>query len=67
MPASRTAGLDLPRLAGVGALSGMGFTISLLVIDLSLTDRRLQDEARVGVLLASAIALLVAWAIFTAR
>ncbi|KAE8762783.1 Na+/H+ antiporter NhaA [Georgenia thermotolerans] len=64
VPASRTAGLDLPRLAGVGALSGMGFTISLLVIDLSLTDPRLQDEARVGVLLASALALLVAWAIF---
>lgn len=35
-PKSKLPGLDLPRLLGVGALTGMGFTISLLVAGLAL-------------------------------
>lgn len=62
--ASRVPGLDLPRIAGIGALSGMGFTISLLVVKISLGDNRSQAEARVGVLIASAVAFLLAWATF---
>ncbi|ONM46728.1 Na+/H+ antiporter NhaA [Nocardia donostiensis] len=64
LPSSRVPGLDLPRIAGVGALSGMGFTISLLVVELALDDSLAQDEARVGVLLASTLALGLAWTIF---
>ncbi len=64
LPGKRTPSLDGPRLAGVGTLSGMGFTISLLVASLALTDPRLQDEARVGVLLAAVLALALAWAVF---
>lgn len=63
-PASRVPGLDLPRIAGLGALSGMGFTISLLVVEISLDDPSAQAEARVGVLMASVIAFLMAWLIF---
>lgn len=36
MPSSRLPGDDLPRIAGVGALSGMGFTISLLVASIAM-------------------------------
>ncbi|MCA1184913.1 MULTISPECIES: Na+/H+ antiporter NhaA [unclassified Saccharopolyspora] len=66
VPGTRAPSLDVPRLAGVGALSGMGFTISLLVVDLALSDPALRDEARVGVLLASALALGLSWAVFAA-
>lgn len=65
MPSSRAPGLDMPRMAGLGSLAGMGFTISLLVVDISLNDPQTQDEARVGVLVASFSALLVAWLIFS--
>lgn len=64
LPSSRVPGLDLPRIAGIGALSGMGFTISLLVVGLALEQPAAQDEARVGVLLASLVALVAAWIIF---
>jgi Na+/H+ antiporter NhaA len=63
-PAARVPGLDLPRIAGIGALSGMGFTISLLVVKISIEDEGLQAEARVGVLIASVVAFLLAWATF---
>ncbi|AXE37720.1 Na+/H+ antiporter NhaA [Acidipropionibacterium virtanenii] len=64
MPSSRLPGLDMPRIAGAGALSGMGFTISLLVTGLAVDDPESADEARVGVLAASLLALLLAWVVF---
>jgi Na+/H+ antiporter NhaA len=57
-------GLTLRRVAGGAALSGIGFTISLFIIDLAITDPVKQDEARVGVLVASLVALILGWAIF---
>ena len=44
----------------------MGFTISLLVVGLAIDDPSVADQARVGVLLASVVALVVAWAVFRA-
>lgn len=64
MPSARLPGLDLPRIAGVAVLSGMGFTISLLVVGLALDDPGLQEQARVGVLAASVLALALATVIF---
>jgi Na+/H+ antiporter NhaA len=64
LPGARAPGLDQPRIWGIGSLSGMGFTISLLVVSIALPNHDLQDEARVGVLLASALALLLAWVVF---
>ena len=64
VPSSRLPGLDLPRVAGIGALSGMGFTISLLVAGLALDDEALRDQARIGVLCASLLALVLAALIF---
>lgn len=57
-------GLTMGRMAGGAALSGIGFTISLFIIDLAIDDPLLQDEARVGVLVASLIALVLGWALF---
>lgn len=63
-PGSRLPGLDGPRLAGVGALSGMGFTISLLMVGMAVEDPVAADQARVGVIVASMLALLLSWLIF---
>ena len=48
-------------MLGVAILGGVGFTVSLLVADLSFSDRR-AEEAKTAVLLASLLAsLLGAW------
>jgi Na+/H+ antiporter NhaA len=57
-------GLTMRRIAGGAALSGIGFTIALFIIDLAIEDPVKQDHARVGVLAASLIAFLLGWAIF---
>lgn len=57
-------GLTLDRVAGGGALCGIGFTISLFIVDLVIDDEAVQNEARVGVLTASVIAFLLATLIF---
>lgn len=57
-------GLTLRRVAGGAALSGIGFTISLFIVDLAIPDPRSADLARVGVLAASVIAFTLGWAIF---
>lgn len=64
LPGSRGSALDGPKLAGVAALCGMSFTISLLVVDIALPNELLADEARIGVLVASLAALLIAAAVF---
>ncbi|ANE82480.1 Na+/H+ antiporter NhaA [Mycobacterium adipatum] len=57
-------GLTLRRIAGGAALSGIGFTISLFIVDIAITDPSRQDQARIGVLAASIIAFALGWAIF---
>ncbi len=50
----RDAGLL--HLVGVGALAGIGFTVSIFIADLAFTDRSLEEAAKVGVLWASILA-----------
>jgi Na+/H+ antiporter NhaA len=57
-------GLTGERIAGGGALCGIGFTISLFIVDLAIADETVQNEARVGVLAASIIAFVLAALIF---
>jgi Na+/H+ antiporter NhaA len=57
-------GLALRRVAGGAALSGIGFTIALFIVDLAITDPGKQDQARLGVLVASVVAFTAGWAIF---
>ncbi len=58
-------GLTIGRVAGGAALSGIGFTISLLIVGIAIDDPQLQDEARVGVLAASVIAFVIGAVILT--
>ena len=66
----RRVGLDLgpgltrARLAGGAALCGIGFTLSLFIVDLAIDDEVVQNQARVGVLTASVLAFLLATVIF---
>ncbi|SFR84244.1 sodium/proton antiporter, NhaA family [Agromyces sp. CF514] len=57
-------GLTLDRILGGAALCGIGFTISLFIVDLAIDDETAQNEARVGVLAASVIAFVLATIIF---
>ncbi len=57
-------GLRLRRVAGGAALSGIGFTISLFIVDIAISEPDRQDQARIGVIAASIIAFVVGWAIF---
>ncbi|GAA3202578.1 Na+/H+ antiporter NhaA [Microbacterium terregens] len=57
-------GLTLDRIAGGAALCGIGFTISLFIVDLAIDDPAAQNQARVGVLAASVLAFIIATVIF---
>jgi Na+/H+ antiporter NhaA len=57
-------GLTLRRVAGGAALSGIGFTISLFIVDIAIAEPGRQDQARIGVLAASGLAFVVGWAYF---
>ncbi|WP_246056992.1 Na+/H+ antiporter NhaA [Nocardioides eburneiflavus] len=57
-------GVGLGHTLAGGALSGIGFTVSLLIISLAFDSTRLQDQARVGVLLAAVLASLAGWLAF---
>ncbi|WP_449278734.1 Na+/H+ antiporter NhaA [Leucobacter sp. GX24907] len=54
------------QVIGIGALAGVGFTVSLLVTDLSFTDPADADTARLSVMVGSVIAVGVA-ALFLVR
>ena len=43
-------------IVGIGAVAGIGFTVSLFVTGLAFDDVALQDEAKIGILVASTIA-----------
>jgi hypothetical protein len=55
--------LSWPAIGGLGAVAGIGFTISLLISSIAFDGRAL-DEARLGVLAAAIVASLGAWAVF---
>jgi Na+/H+ antiporter NhaA len=65
--ASRITGvrptLSWPMIVGNGAVSGVGFTVSLLIAGLAFDAREL-DQAKVGVLAAAILAALLSWAVF---
>jgi Na+/H+ antiporter NhaA len=54
-----------PGMAGTGAATGVGFTVSFLIAGLAFTGQRL-DEAKLGVLAAALVSPLVVRAIFEA-
>ncbi|HEV7790626.1 MAG TPA: Na+/H+ antiporter NhaA [Pseudonocardia sp.] len=68
-PAVRPGGLGWRDLLAVSMLGGVGFTVSLLLAELSLasTDAGLVDRAKAAVLLASAVASLLGAALLVLR
>jgi Na+/H+ antiporter NhaA len=57
--------VELPTVFGAVALAGIGFTLSLFIAEIAF-EGELLEEAKVGVLAASAAAALLGWAIFQA-
>jgi NhaA family Na+:H+ antiporter len=55
------AGLTLRHLLVLGTVAGIGFTMSLFIAPLAFADARLLGAAKLGVLLASAVAALLAF------
>jgi Na+:H+ antiporter, NhaA family len=67
-PASRPRGLSWRDLAAVSMLGGVGFTVSLLIAELSLADHEeLLATAKAAVLVASAAAALLGAALLMRR
>jgi NhaA family Na+:H+ antiporter len=65
-PACRPTGLSWRDVLAVSMLGGVGFTVSLLLVELSL-DGRAADTAKAAVLLASAAAALIGAAVLALR
>ena len=53
------------HIIGLGAVAGIGFTVSLFIAGLALEPGPLQDDAKMGVLVASVIAAVLATLVFT--
>ena len=57
-------GVSSSQVLGGAALSGIGFTVSLLIANLAFESAALRDEATVGVLVAAALATFTGWLVF---
>ena len=57
-------GVERGHVAGGAALSGIGFTVSLLIAGLAFDDPVVRDEATVGVLLSALLATGAGWLMF---
>ncbi len=52
-------GVGWSHVAGIGALAGVGFTVAVFVAGLAFDDQVLLDEALVGILAASVLAVII--------
>lgn len=67
-PACRPSGLGWRDMAAVSMLGGVGFTVSLLIAELSLVDQpEVLDAAKAAILIASAAAALIGAALLVRR
>ncbi|SNY25691.1 Na+/H+ antiporter NhaA [Paractinoplanes atraurantiacus] len=57
-------GVRLPQVLSVGAVAGIGFTVSLFIAELALTDEQVRDEAKIGILAAAVAATGLGWLLF---
>ena len=61
---SFVSGTSWGQVTGVASVAGIGFTIALFVTDLAFEDPLLQQEAKIGILVGSALAAALALAVF---
>jgi NhaA family Na+:H+ antiporter len=54
---------NMKTILGLGALAGIGFTVSLFVTELAFTHELLADEAKLGIFLGSGVAGVVGYMI----
>jgi Na+:H+ antiporter, NhaA family len=54
------------HIFGLGAVAGIGFTVSLFISSLAFEPGQLQDDAKMGILIASAIAAALGTIVFAA-
>ena len=59
-------GLTLDRVSGGAALSGIGFTVSLLIVGIALPDEQAATQARLGVLVGTVLAVALGGVMFAA-
>jgi Na+/H+ antiporter NhaA len=52
-----------PKLVGAATVAGIGFTVALLIADISFEGARLED-AKIGILAASILASALSWVVF---
>jgi NhaA family Na+:H+ antiporter len=52
-------GVTMPQIAGMAMLAGIGFTVSLFIAGLAFHEPALNAEAKIGILVASALAGLI--------
>ena len=52
-------GLDWPAIGAVAPLKGIGFTVAIFISVLAFDDEALQEQAKLAILVASAIAGLI--------
>jgi Na+/H+ antiporter NhaA len=57
-------GVGTRHVLGGAALSGIGFTVSLLIADLAFSDETIRDQAVVGVLIAAVASLALGGGLF---
>jgi Na+:H+ antiporter, NhaA family len=61
------SGASWRSIVGIGALAGIGFTVSIFVTGLAFDEVALQDEAKLGILTASLLAAMLGAAVLTVR
>jgi Na+:H+ antiporter, NhaA family len=60
-------GMGTRDVLGIGALAGIGLTVSFLVANLAFADQARQNQAKLAVLVAAVVSALVATIIFRTR
>ena len=61
---SFVGGVRWGQVTGVASVAGIGFTIALFITELAFTDPVLRQDAKIGILVGSALAALLALAVF---
>lgn len=66
-PGRMPDGLDWPAIRGVAPLKGIGFTIAIFISVLAFDETQLQEQAKLAILVASAAAAAIGFAMLYAR